>query len=151
MSSNPNPTAGHPQVNVENMTPGMVIYYPPGPLIVPDVLTTQTLNRQRKDKHPLIVLSVNPGAQQITVTYIATFSHAETLVAVPISEAAKQLFVPITPAPKEYEHNTIEWASHPLPIPAGWASIRSKTVLTGATVRFTFIYLFSKSNHFVLI
>lgn len=136
MSSASNPTTGRSEVKVENLKPGMVIYAAPGPLIVSDVLTTQTLKRQQKDKHPLIVLSVDSKAQQITVTYIATFTHRENLVSVPILEPAKKLLLPITPAPQEYDDlKPIEWESHPAPIPHGWASIRSKTVLTGATVR----------------
>lgn len=137
MSSASNPTTGRIELNVEDLTPGMVIYQAPGPLIVQEVLTTQTLNRQQKDRHPLIVLSVNAKAQQITVTYIATFAGAPNLVSVPIGDPAKELLVPITPATKEYTHDPIAWENHPSPIPPGWASVRSKTVLTGAKVRFS--------------
>lgn len=130
------------QVNVENITPGMVIYAAPGPLIVEDVLTTQTLSKQRKDKHPLLVLSVDAPAQSITVTYIASFKGASNLASVQMRGgiAAKKDFVPIIPATKEYEHDPISWESHPAPIPAGWVSVRNKTVLTAATVRISLMF-----------
>ena len=52
----------------------MIIYSRPKNLIVPEVLTTQSLSQQRKDKHPLLVLTVNPdGAGSIIVTYISSF------------------------------------------------------------------------------
>lgn len=125
------------EVNVEDITQGMVIYAAPGALIVEDVLTTQSLSKQRKDKHPLLVLSVNALAQSITVTYIASFKGAAGLATVNMrgGAAAKKLFVPITPATKEYDHDPVGWESHPAPIPAGWVSIRNKTVFTAAKVR----------------
>ncbi|KAH9476868.1 hypothetical protein JR316_0010784 [Psilocybe cubensis] len=121
------------EVNVEDITPGMVIYAAPGPLIVEDVLTTQSLSKQRKDKHPLLVLSVNAPAQSITVTYIASFKGATDLASVNMrgGSSAKKLFVPILPAIKEYDHDPVSWESHPKPIPAGWVSIRNKTTFTG--------------------
>ncbi|KAF9565408.1 hypothetical protein CPC08DRAFT_704668 [Agrocybe pediades] len=124
-------------VAVENITPGMVVYAAPGNLIVEDVLTTQTLTRQRRDKHPLIVLSVNAGAQQIMVTYIATFLNSNSLAEVALrgGDAARRLFVPVTPATREFDYEPITWLAHPDPIPAGWASARSKMVLTGAEFR----------------
>jgi len=123
-------------VAVENITPGMVIYAVPGPLIVEDVLTTQTLTRQRRDKHPLIVLSVNTVAQQLTVTYIASFVGSTSIADVPLrgGDSARRLFVPINPAVKELHYDPIAWENHPQPIPAGWVSVRSKMVLTGAEV-----------------
>ena len=123
-------------VQVQNITPGMIIYAAPGPLIVEDVLTTQTLGSQRRDKHPLIVLSVEAGAQRITVTYIATFVGSATLADVDLrgGDSARRLFVPITPATKEFDYDPISWERHPDPTPAGWVSARSKTVLTGASV-----------------
>jgi len=121
----------HSAVPVAKITPGMVIYAPPGPLIVADVLTSQTLSQQRKDKHPLLVLSVHSAAQEITVTYIASFVGSSNLAGVQIPESAKKLFVPVKPATKEFDHEPINWEKHPGPT-ACWVSVRNKTVLTGA-------------------
>jgi len=118
-------------VPVANITPGMVIYAAPGPLIVAEVLTSQTLSRQRRDKHPLLVLSVDEDAEQVTVTYIASFASSPDLDSVPIPESAKKLFVPVNPATKEFDYEPISWEEHPEPTPC-WVSVRSKTVLTGA-------------------
>lgn len=48
-------------IQTSDLKPGMVIYRAPEDLIVPEVLTTQKLTKQMKDKHPLLVLSVGPG------------------------------------------------------------------------------------------
>jgi len=120
---------------VEEITPGTVIYAKPGNLIVDEALTTQSLGAQRRDKHPLLVLSVNHPEQKITVTYIASFDSAAKLKDVRLKggDAARSFFVPVGPATKEYSQVPIQWAANP-DLSACWVSIRSKMELTGSTV-----------------
>lgn len=126
----------HAVIKVEDIRPGMLVYAPPGKLIVQDVLTTQSLKSQQKDKHPLVVLSVNPPKQEITVTYLASFSKAGRLADVKIVESAKKLLLPVSPAPKEYLLDAIDWEFHWNPEHVGcWVSVRSKKRLIGTEVR----------------
>jgi len=117
-------------VPIAKIEPGMVLYGPPGLLITPDVLTSQTITKQRKDKHPLLVLSVDVAAQHVVVTYIASFRSSPDLAHLHISEAAKKAFVPVDPAKQEYEYAPVHWEHNPDPTVC-WISVRNKTTLTG--------------------
>ena len=103
-------------IQIEHLKPGIIIYSRPKNLIVPEVLTTQSLTgrSQRKDKHSLLVLTVNPdGAGSIIVTYISNFKEATSLVTVPLSDEAKQLLVPVKPATKEFMHEPVAFEQYP--------------------------------------
>jgi len=66
----------HSAVQMADITTGIVLYQAPGNLIVPEVLTTQSLGKQQKDKHPILILAVNPPGT-ITITYLMSFNHAQ--------------------------------------------------------------------------
>lgn len=126
----------HTITSINDIKPGMLVYAAPGNLIVQEVLTTQTLNSQRRDKHPLVVLSVNTDAQEITVTYVASFAKAGALKDVDIAVSAKKLLLPVAPATKEFDLEVIDWEKHWDENRVGcWVSIRSKKKMAGEEVR----------------
>lgn len=121
-------------VSINDVKPGMVLWAQPGALMEADALTSQTLGKARKDKHPLLVLSHNVTEEEVTVTYIASFSSSPDLKHLGLDESVKKVFIPVDPATKEYDHAVIKWESNPNPT-ACWIWGKTKMKLTGKEVR----------------
>ena len=112
--------------------------------MVQDVVTTGSLEALKKKPRPLLVLEVDKDSQQVTVTYITSFSDAYNITGVALQGGAnaKKLFIPIKPATREFDHDPINWESNGGDNRAGWVSIRSKMVLTREVVRLLFSLLY---------
>lgn len=107
-----------------------------------DLFTARTVSTLRKDRHPLVVLIVNPltinpdrSVGNIVVTYLTTFSSSVALANVRISEESKGFFVPVKPATKEFHQEPIELERQKDENTPSWVSIRKKMIIPGETVR----------------